>query len=176
MSGWLRIVLAAQLAFFALWGGRLVASHRDGDVVWLATEPVDPRDLLGGNYVALRYPIGAPSVAGCATLVAEQPAVVYVQLAPATNPTQTADGPIALSEAINCQLVPPSPAADERWIAGNVVPSRPGQIRYGIERFYVGETNPLREARSGTVVAKVRINRELEPRVLDLVRLPASAR
>ena len=26
-------------------------------VVWLATEPVDPRDLLSGNYVALRYGI-----------------------------------------------------------------------------------------------------------------------
>src|SRR6185436_20888926 len=57
MTRWLYVALAAQVLFFSAWGARLLTSHRDVGIVWLATEPVDPRDLLSGNYVALRYPI-----------------------------------------------------------------------------------------------------------------------
>ena len=174
MSRWLRLALAAQVAFFVIWGGRLLASHRDADVVWLATEPVDPRDLLRGNYVALRYPIESPAVPNCAGVLAARPSIVYVRLAPARTPVATAEGPVAVFDAIDCRSEPPSAGGDERWIGGRFIPDRQGRIEYGIERFYVGETDTLRDARSGTVVAKVRINRDLQARIVGLVRLSAS--
>ena len=42
-------------------------------------------------------------------------------------------------------------------------------VTYGIERFYVPENSELRDARSGSVVAKVAINDASEPRLVDLV-------
>jgi hypothetical protein len=53
------------------------------------------------------------------------------------------------------------------------VPSWGGaaQVVYGIERFFVAETSPQRQARSGTVVAKIRVNRRHIARIEALVEL-----
>ena len=37
MSAWLRVVLAAQVLFFSVWGASLLRSHAHVRVVWLAT-------------------------------------------------------------------------------------------------------------------------------------------
>lgn len=171
MTTWLRIALAAQLAFFALWGARLLTSHRDGTVVWLATEPVDPRDVLSGHYVALRYRIDAPDGAGCRF---DDPAhmapAVWVRLAPTGEPIMTDEGPADVAEAVDCQTERPSAGADDVWILGHPTGER-GRRRllYGIERMYVAEESPLRRTASGSVVAKVAINDAFEPRLLGLV-------
>jgi hypothetical protein len=168
MSGWLRMVLAIQVVFFALWGGRLLTSHRDVATVWLATEPVDPRDLLSGHYVALQYRIAAPEHTGCALPIAA--GAVYLQLAPIAEPLSTGAGEIQLWEPVACRLGRPVPGADEVWLAGRIEATQ-GRTRllYGIERMYVGERNPLRDARSGSVVAEVAINDAFEPRLVGLV-------
>ncbi len=169
---WLRIVLAAQLAFFAVWGGYLLTSHRTAEIVWLETEPVDPRDLLSGHFVALRYPIADSNGAGCVELHDDPPGTqVFVKLERSGKTVATSEGDIAISEAVECRSEAPDAAPGETWIVGDVAA---GQLRrigivFGIERFFVPEDSPLRNVRSGDVVAKIAINSESRARIVDLV-------
>jgi len=168
VTRWLRLALAAQLLFFAGWGAMLLTSHRDVDVVWLATEPVDPRDLLSGHYVALRYAINSAARAGCEPSDAATP--IWVRLTASGDVVPTAEEQAQLSEPAECRTTAPATSEDETggtWIAGTLDRDR---ITYGIERMFVGEDDPLRDARSGTVVAKVAVNDQWEPRLLALIR------
>ncbi len=163
----LRILLAAHLLFFGAWGGQLLTSHRDVAVVWLATEPVDPRDLLSGHYVALRYPMTTATRIGC-DLGSDGfvGGMVFVRLEAGADAIQTAEGYVVPSEAAGCSTTPPLPGSGT-WIAGRV--DTGGVITYGIERMFVGENDPLRQATSGSVVAKVAVNDNYEGRLLALV-------
>jgi uncharacterized membrane-anchored protein len=165
MTRWLRLALAAQFLFFAGWGAVLLTSHRDVAVVWLATEPVDPRDLLSGHYVALRYAINSAARAGCARHDAAIP--VWVRLMPTGETIPTVETLAQVSEPAECRSTPPEAGTDDTWIAGTLDGER---ITYGIERMFVGEDDPLRSAASGTVVAKVAVNEGYEPRLIGLVR------
>jgi uncharacterized membrane-anchored protein len=170
MTGWLRGVLVAQLAFFGIWGGMLLTSHRDVAVVWLATEPIDPRDLLSGHYVALRFEIAVPTKAGCPSPENGGPRRVWVQLSPVGEPVTTGQGLRAISEPVDCRTTPPDDPEHQVWITGEMGDaSGAGRIVYGIERFYVGEGSPLRYAQSGSIVGEVAINDGFEPRVLGLL-------
>jgi uncharacterized membrane-anchored protein len=173
VTGWLRLALAAQLGFFGIWGASLLTSHRDAPVVWLATEPVDPRDLLSGHYVALRYGISTAAAAGCETDGnAPGDRTVYVRLEKSGEVIYTSDGPAEISAAIACQQELPAPSPGEQWVVGHIgATGRRDEIVYGIERFYLPETSPLREARSGDVVAKVLIANDFEARIVDLARV-----
>ncbi len=170
MTRGLYAALALQLMFFAGWGARLLTSHRDVAVVWLATEPVDPRDLLSGNYVALRYEIARTYCdrAGGSDDDAQSP--VWVQLIPNGDEVPTAEGTATLSSAIACRTTVPEFGDGTAWILGRFEP-RSDRITFGIERMFVGEDNPLRTATSGSVVAKVAINDTYEPRLLGLVTI-----
>ena len=42
------------------------------------------------------------------------------------------------------------------------------RITYGIEKFFINENNPLKDAKSGEVLAKVKIDRYHKLRLLDL--------
>jgi uncharacterized membrane-anchored protein len=173
MTAWLRIALAAQVLFFSVWGASLLRSHAHVRVVWLSTEPIDPRDLLSGHYVALRYLIASPSTPDCKALVAAGDATpIYVQLVVSGPPVVTPEGVGMESQAVACRRDPPPADADATWIAGRVGgDGRRGTVTYGIERFYIPETSTLRDARSGSVVAKVAINDASEPRLVDVVPL-----
>lgn len=164
MTTWLRVALAAQVLLFAAWGMQLLGSHRGANVVWLATEPVDPRDLLSGHYVALRYRI-ASSVPNCELPTDEGVGrAVWVQLVPTGETFETDEGPAIVSEAVSCSMSLPTGGV---WILGKL--DGGGRVVYGIERMFVPEDDPRREARSGTVVAKVALNEVFQPRLLDLV-------
>jgi uncharacterized membrane-anchored protein len=169
VTRWLRVALAAQLLFFAGWGAVLLTSHRDVEVVWLATDPVDPRDLLSGHYVALRYAMSSAERAGCpasdrAPSRATLP--VWVRLVPSGETVPTVEMVAAISKPAECRTTPPASEPGEVWIAG----TRDGaRITYGIERMFVGEDDPLRSAASGSVVAKVAINDRFEPRLIGLL-------
>lgn len=166
MTRWLRIALLAQVAFFAVWGGRLLTSHTDAAVIWLATEPVDPRDLLSGHYVALRYTMNTTDGARCARELRDSaPRAVWVELIMGTETAVTAEGITTLWEPVQCSAEPPPSAGV--WVLGTL--DADGHIAYGIERMFVAEESPLREARSGSVVAKIGVNDEHEPRILGLV-------
>lgn len=166
MTSILRWVLVAQVAFFAVWGGYLLRSHQAARTVWLETQPVDPRDLLSGHYVALRYPLAETARRLCAEVPAQSP--LYLRLQRSGEIVSTLEGPVEVSRATDCRPRPPA-FGGEDWIVGQRT-SGPafGGIRFGIERFFVPEASPLRQVRSGDVIAKIAINDASRPRILDL--------
>ena len=170
MTRGLYAALALQLIFFVGWGGRLLTSHRDVAVVWLATEPVDPRDLLSGNYVALRYEIARTFCDRPDGRNEDSAIPVWVQLVPNGDQVPTAETMATLSSAVACRTTPPDLDGGAPWILGRLE-SRSDRISFGIERMFVGEDNPLRTATSGSVIAKVAINDTFEPRLLGLVTI-----
>ena len=142
----LKAALAAQVGFFAVWGAQLLWAHNQAEVVLLETEPVDPRDWISGHYVQLRY-----TWPDC-----PRQRHVWVRLEP--------DGPYWKPRQCAAER------GDGLWLKAA---TRSGRLTAGIERFYVGEDNPLREARSGQVAAKVSVNGHGNARILELVRNPA---
>lgn len=148
-----RYLLVAALAVAIVQIGFLVtmitgraAILRDGAEIVLETQPVDPRDLLRGDYVVLGYNIS--------TLPADliQPAhdgddregdrTVFVRLAP---------GPDGFHQPVAARLdhLPEAEKGqDEVDIRGMVRYWAPGRghdvfVEYGIERYYVPEGEGL---------------------------------
>ena len=124
---------------------------REGREVTLQTQPVDPRDLLRGDYVVLRYDISqlpAGTLAG--QPAAERKPVVFVKLAPNAN---------GLYEAVSVSAEPVTVTAPEILIRGRVSYScgSTGRtfcdklaIKYGLESYFVpeGEGKKLEQARN----------------------------
>lgn len=126
---------------------------REGTEVTLQTQPVDPRDLLRGDYVVLRYEISqlpAGALAGQPT-AARNP-VVFVKLAPNAN---------GLYEAVSVHAAPVTVMAPEILIRGRLAygascdsPRRTFcdklTIKYGLESYFVpeGEGRKLEQARN----------------------------
>ncbi|MFH1018618.1 MAG: GDYXXLXY domain-containing protein [Pseudomonadota bacterium] len=166
---WLRYVLLAHVLFFGLWGGYLLTSHQDASVIWLETSPIDPRDLLSGHFVALRFEkLENPAVQGCLPTTPSVP--LFVRLEPSARTIPTVDGPKEAWIPVECRIGS-VPESDTRiWMRG--FRSLPGnRLNYGIDRFYVPETSALRQARSGQVIAGISINRRRDARITDLLRL-----
>ncbi|MEI7480778.1 MAG: GDYXXLXY domain-containing protein [Elusimicrobiota bacterium] len=163
MTSKLRAALIIQLAFFTIWGGYLLTMDKTAgpDEIYLETEPVDPRDLLSGTYVALNYAIGDPQTGDCRDLLKIQGwETLYVNLRKSTR-TVTAQGKVLpIYEAANCAPRPPS-SPDSLWARGRVQADswRGPRIYYGIEKFFLNENDPLKDARSGSVTAKVKLDR-----------------
>ncbi|MBP1097555.1 GDYXXLXY domain-containing protein [Bradyrhizobium diazoefficiens] len=124
---------------------------REGREVTLQTQPVDPRDLLRGDYVVLRYDISQlPAGALAGKPAAERNSVVFVKLAPNAN---------GLYEAVSVHAEPVAVTAPEVLIRGRVPYScgSPGRtfcdkltIKYGLESYFVpeGEGKKLEQARN----------------------------
>jgi len=112
---------------------------RDGADIVLRTVPVDPRDLLRGDYVSLSYDISTIPPAKLHPPLPEdgEPHRLYVRVVPggdgtwavrsaSVQPVKDGEGVVLRTEP----LLLPSDAADG---------SAPLRVRYGIERFYVPE-------------------------------------
>lgn len=133
---------------------------REGREVTLQTQPVDPRDLLRGDYVVLRYDISQVSSGALAGKpAAERHPVVFVKLAPNAN---------GLYEAVSVHVEPVPVTAPEILIRGRVGYSCGAgrtfcdklTIKYGLESYFVpeGEGRKLEQARNAQklrVVASV---------------------
>jgi uncharacterized membrane-anchored protein len=113
---------------------------QNGREVVLKTEPVDPRDLLRGDYVTLGYAISsfpAAEIDGDTNTRSEESSPVYVAL------KKGADGIWAKSRASVSPIADLKP--DEVLITGRALygftPKSSDNVRvnYGIERFYVPE-------------------------------------
>jgi uncharacterized membrane-anchored protein len=142
------IVLAlAQIGFLSWMIAGRAAILRDGREVLLKVEPVDPRDLLRGDYVRLGYEISRIPVAMIGNLPAgaewteEGPVFVRVR--------KDGDG-IWRTVSASLYEAAPTPSGDgEVDIRGMVDDGRSlGQgdtlsIDYGIERFYLPEGEGL---------------------------------
>ncbi|WP_439359389.1 GDYXXLXY domain-containing protein [Bradyrhizobium sp. DASA03007] len=127
---------------------------REGREVTLQTQPVDPRDLLRGDYVVLRYEISqVPAGALAGKPAAERNAVVFVKLAPNAS---------GLYEAVSVHAEPVPVTAPEVLIRGRVGYSGGAcgtngrtfcdklTIKYGLESYFVpeGEGKKLEQARN----------------------------
>lgn len=124
---------------------------REGREVTLQTQPVDPRDLLRGDYVVLRYDISQlPAGALASTPAAERNPAVFVRLAPNAN---------GLYEAVSVHATPVAVTAPEILIRGRVSYScgSTGRtfcdkltVKYGLESYFVpeGEGKKLEQARN----------------------------
>lgn len=136
------VVAAAQIGFlFSMIAGR-AAILRSGTEIVLEVRPIDPRDLLRGDYVVLGYNISSVPVALFAELPAEEDRrrekTVFVRLAP---------GEDGVWQALAARYDEP-PAQDlgegEVDIRGTTrgtwrMGGQSIDVNYGIERFYVPE-------------------------------------
>ncbi|MCO5066122.1 MAG: GDYXXLXY domain-containing protein [Rhizobiaceae bacterium] len=138
------LVALLQIGFLGWMIAGRAAVLRDGREVVLKVEPVDPRDLLRGDYVRLGYEIAQIPVG----LVANIPPVpassgkapIFVRLAPG------ADGTWNVTRASFDTPLEPPPASGEVDIRGEVnlrsIAQSDGAVvrpTYGIERFYLPE-------------------------------------
>jgi len=172
-----RITLVVHLLFFAIWGVWLLNAHRGGQTIWLETIPVDPRDYISGHYVALVYKVNNPEVSSCADLIKQWKesnagGTIYVRLKKSSKTLVSVEGTVNLWTAVSCQTTKPKQSPKKMWIRTTFDSSSwRVRLRFGIEKFFVPETSPLRYARSGQVVAKVSVNDSFDARILDLVKL-----
>lgn len=162
----LQLILAAQFAFFLGWAGYLMSSKgADSPEFYLETAPVDPRDLISGTYVALNYGISSPDSGSCS--VQSELGQIFVRLAPSGRTVNIASGAVPVFSVAECSKKPPL-APD--WVSGSVQYSRGRQqIVYGIEKFFVNENDPRKDAASGSVIAKVKVGNGRKLVLLDLV-------
>ena len=141
-----------------------------GTVILLETRPVDPRDLLRGDYMILGYKIGQIPLSFFPppmTAAVSPGTEVYVGLQPNGE----------FFEAARASLAPLSPTSGEVILKGRV---RSGaglgtvSVDYGLERYYVpeGKGNPQGQltvqvavsAAGRGVIKKVLVNGEPYPK------------
>ena len=135
---------------------------RSGTEVLLKTAPVDPRDLLRGDYVILTYDISTISTT---SVTGQKPETgdaerLHVRLKPGTDGywivSEASFDPLQAEEGSVILLSMPVTIYDWEWQnAGNLT------VSYGIERYYVpeGEGKPMEDGRNqGRVSVAVRIS------------------
>lgn len=135
---------------------------RSGTEVLLKTAPVDPRDLLRGDYVILTYDISTISTT---SVTGQKPETgdaerLHVRLKPGTDGywivSEASFDPLQAEEGSVILLSMPVTIYDWEWQnAGNLT------VSYGIERFYVpeGEGKPIEDGRNeGRVSVSARIS------------------
>lgn len=165
------LVALLQTAILGYMVESRAAILRDGAEVRIRTAPVDPRDLLRGDYVTLGYPI---STIDQGIMVGDGPATsgrrsLWVRLVPG------ADGLWTAGEASFEPLPPRSGSVVARTLPFHFNGAVPGRltVSYGIERYYVpeGEGRVLEEARNAEeleVVARVSPSGQMQIRQILL--------
>lgn len=119
---WFWGIVAAQALFLLAWAGYHEAVRRHAPVVLLKTKPVDPRDLLRGDYMILGYEIadvplpGDLPQGGEVWVVLERRGEHHAAVVASATEPALAAGQIAVR-------------ARREWRG----------VRFGIENFYVPE-------------------------------------
>jgi uncharacterized membrane-anchored protein len=141
--------MALQVALFGLWAASEQARFdpEAGTSILVEVVPVDPRDLLRGQYFRLGYKFSRPQSFGVATPEAfddtPEGSPVWVVLAPAGR----------FHEPLRVELAPPAGlGADEVLILGR---KASWSLEFGIERYFVPEGTPTPEIDDLTVRLRV---------------------
>lgn len=131
---WLWAIVAAQVVFLLAWAGYHEAVRHTAPTLRLKGAPVDPRDILRGDYMTLNYEISRyPAPAGWKQGPAEE---VYVVL--------KRQGAVHVID----QVLLNEPDADDPrlWVVAQAYGIDFGadertslRLDYGIERFFVPE-------------------------------------
>lgn len=150
----LAAILAAglQTAVIATMVESRAAILRNGADIRLKTQPVDPRDLLRGDYVTLSYPISAISGTILSGAVPQQHMRTRLMVRLRPGP----DGLWTATEASFATLAAEEGSVVVRTLPFDYYPGPDGTapetifVAYGIERYYVpeGEGRVLEEARN----------------------------
>ncbi|RJQ31615.1 MAG: hypothetical protein C4589_01480 [Peptococcaceae bacterium] len=132
------VVAAAQILFLAFIAFSRFWTIQAGETVLLKTVPVDPRDLMMGDYVSLEYEINRlpagifqPEGADISRGVRPNKAV-YVVLKPQGNYHVAAEAYLRKPSSLN----PGEVLIKGKYLFGL---DREVRVIYGIERFYVPE-------------------------------------
>jgi len=129
------LVLALQSAWVV--GTALIQEHAlsHGRTILLETEPVDPRDLLSGDYVILNYKISTlPFGLFSPVLTNDLPRGKPVYVALEQHGT--------FYEPVRASVTPLQPAAGQVVLKGHSIygwNQDKVRVAYGLERFYVHE-------------------------------------
>ena len=134
----LALVLALQCAWLLATTFTQERALRAGQLIMLETRPVDPRDLLRGDYVILSYKISDVPLSAFTPARNNPPTAgmtIYVALAPV--------GTNGFYEIMRASTEPLGPVAGQVLVQGKVRPWWGGnssvRVEYGLERYYVSE-------------------------------------
>jgi uncharacterized membrane-anchored protein len=135
------LVLALQTAWLLATVITQEYAFAHGKVILLETLPVDPRDMLSGDYLMLRYKISDVQTNLFSPPVKKDlpyGTKIFVALAPGTNQfyavTRASTNPLAPSSGTEVLL---SGKTTYAW--WNAASSVQVHVEYGIERYYVAE-------------------------------------
>lgn len=123
-----------------------------GESILVRTAPVDPRDLLRGQYMRLRYPFNQASDA----LDLQPNQTVWVLLRPQSNGEQAFHAPVDYSTT-----KPTSLRSGDVLIRGRAERGR--RVVFGIEKYFVPEGTPTPNQRDVTV--RLRVGEDHRPRL-----------
>ena len=163
---WLILVVLAQVLWVVTTATTKEIAFESGHRVLLSTQPVDPRDLLRGDYLTLRFDVSdvprdkvrgeIPAAAGGKK--------IYVALIPAGKFYQIEFASFS-KIPVTTERVVMSGTVDDRsgWTpnqSGDAAVKKPLPVLYGLERYYVAEGtgNPR-----GELTAEVAVSARGEP-------------
>jgi uncharacterized membrane-anchored protein len=143
----------------------------NGAEVLLKTAPVDPRDVLRGDYVVLYYDISSVPVQTVSGGIPAEPGerVLWVRL------KKQEDGFWTVIESSFHELSPQPETVilrSQPFYSGGLAAGDSIRVEYGIERYYVpeGEGKPIEEARNdGNVAISVRVSPDGSPQIRSLL-------
>ena len=139
----LRLLVAVQVLYVLGVAGAGYATAAFGRHVVLATTPVDPRDLLYGDFVRLHYAIGeAPLRLWREGIPPRRRQAVFLLLAPGAD---------SLSTTVGVYARAPTPGPAQAVLRGWVtqVYRTSFALRFNLERYYVPEGSGLRLEKAG---------------------------
>ena len=125
---WFGLIVAAQLGFLTLWAGYHEWLRQTAPTIRLQCHPVDPQDLMRGDYMTLRYEIDRVELPG-----AKAGDDVWVLL-------EARGRYFAVAQAATTEL---APKPGQFVVRGQMIQSwrrgRSVQVDYGIEKYFVPE-------------------------------------
>lgn len=136
---WVIVAVAAQLLVLLWMAGEREWIFRTGEVVYLRTAPVDPRDLFRGDFVRLQYEVNsvrredADATIAPAKTKRRRHEVVYTRLRPAGEGLYEAAGTSAKRPADGLFL---RGRTEDSWRMGWRGPGHT-LVKYGIEQLFV---------------------------------------
>ncbi len=139
----LRLLVGAQVLYVLGVAGAGYATTALGKQVQLTTAPIDPKDLLAGDFVRLRYAISAiPLQQWHGPEAPRRRQAVFVLLAA---------GPDSLSTAVGLYPQAPTAGPNQAVLRGWVtdVYRSSLNLRFNLERYYVPDDSDLRQEKAG---------------------------
>jgi len=165
MRAWLiALAVAAQVLVLAAMAGEREWIFRHGEIVYLRTAPVDPRDPFRGDFVRLQYEANVVGIEGLDPALRGKPlerhTVLYTRLRPMGE---------GVYEAAGATLEPPAEGpylrgrVEQHWRAGRQAAAGPVFVKYGIEQLYVeqGRGREIEERRGRRADLQVPMEVEL---------------